>query len=274
MPEARRPPLFPGKHSVRSPAKDASALPRRAVSSMPAALFDTARRGHAPRVSEPADLRRLLDGATLFEGVPARAKDRLAQAARRLRYAAGAPLFRRGDPGEGMILVLDGLVRLHLATAAGREMTLGLVGRGEPIGEVALVDGGPRSADATAMTPVTALLLRHADVRPLIAEEPEVALALLQTFAARLRRTTDQVEAVGLLPLQQRLAAALLRLAAVDPSGLVRQAQGQIAALVAASRPKVNQALAEFRARGLIEPVRAGLRVTDPAGLKNLAEQG
>lgn len=238
------------------------------------ALFGTARRGHAPRVSDPSDSRRLLDAAALFAGVPTRAKDRLAQAARRLRYAAGAPLFRRGDPGEGMILVLDGLVRLHLATAAGREMTLGLVGRGEPIGEITLIDGGPRSADATALTPVAALLLRHADVRPLIAAEPELALALLQTFAARLRRTTDQVEAVGLQPLQQRLAAALLRLAAVDPSGLVRQAQGQIAALVAASRPKVNQALAEFRARGLIEPVRAGLRLTDPDGLRELAEQG
>ncbi len=225
-------------------------------------------------MSEPAELRRLIDRTALFAGLPARARDRLALAARRVRYAEGTTLFRRGDAGEGMILVLDGLVRLHLATAAGREMTLGLVGRGEPIGEIALIDGEPRSADATALTPVSALLLRHADFTALLAEEPGIATALLRTLAAKLRRTTDQVEAVALQPLQQRLAAALLRLAAVDPSGLVRQAQGQIAALVAATRPRVNQALAELRARGLIEPARAGLRLVDPEGLKALADGG
>jgi CRP-like cAMP-binding protein len=67
---------------------------------------------------------------------------------------------------------------------------------------------------------------------------------------------------------------ALLQLAAADPSGLVRLPQGQIAALVAATRPKVNAVLAELRGRGLIEPVRAGLRLSDPAGLRGLAGGG
>lgn len=173
-----------------------------------------------------------------------------------------------------MILVVDGLVRLHLASATGREMTMGLVGPGEPIGEIALIDGGPRSADATALAPVSALLLRHAEVRALLLETPELALALLATLAARLRRTTEQAEAVALRNLPQRLAAALLHLAALDPTGLVRQPQGQIAALIAATRPKVNLALTEFRSRGLIAPARVGIRLTDPSGLRALADAG
>ena len=220
------------------------------------------------------ETRRAIARLAFLHGVPEAALDRLAAAARPVRHAEGAVLFRRGDPGEGLVIVLDGLVRLHLATEAGREMTLGLVGPGEPLGEIALIDGGPRSADATALTPVRALLLRHADAVAVILGDIAVAGALLRTLAARLRRTTDQAEAVGLRALPERVALALLQLAAADPAGLVRLSQGQIAALVAATRPKVNAVLADFRARGLVEPVRAGLRLTDAAGLKALGGGG
>ncbi|WP_372623615.1 Crp/Fnr family transcriptional regulator [Falsiroseomonas sp.] len=217
------------------------------------------------------ETRRLLGRLPFLAGVPDAALDRLAEAARPVRHAAGAQIFRRGDPGEGMLIILDGLVRLHLAAASGRELTLGLAGPGEPVGEIALIDGGPRSADATALTPVRALVLRHADAAAIIAGDAAVAGALLRTLAARLRRTTDQTEAVGLRGLPERVALALLQLAAADPSGLVRLSQGQIAALVAATRPKVNAVLAEFRERGLVEPARAGLRLRDPEGLRALA---
>jgi CRP/FNR family cyclic AMP-dependent transcriptional regulator len=207
----------------------------------------------------------------LFAGVPEGARARLAAAARPVRFKHGEMLFRRGDPAQGMVLVLDGLVRIHLSDAKGRELTLALVGGGEPIGEIALIDGGLRSADATALTPVSALLLCHAAAMTMVASDPVMATALLRTMTARVRRLTDQVEAISLQPLAQRLAATLLRLSAADPSGLVRVAQGQLAALVAASRPKVNAVLSDYKARGLVEPVRAGLRLLDPAGLRALA---
>jgi len=226
------------------------------------------------RVTELLDISRLLDQSALLGALPTAAKARLAAAARPVRFAAGAVIFRRGEPGEGMLLLLHGLVRVHLASAGGREMTISLVGAGEPMGEIALIDGGPRSADATALSPVSALSLRHSDLKALLLDTPELALALLTTLAARLRRTTEQAEAVGLRTLQQRLASALLHLAALDPTGLVRQPQGQIAALIAATRPRVNTALTEFRARGLIEPARVGLRLTDRAGLLALVEAG
>jgi CRP-like cAMP-binding protein len=101
--------------------------------------------------------------------------------------------------------------------------------------------------------------------------DPAAAVALLRALAARLRRTTDQLEAVGLRPVPQRLAAALLKLAAADPAGLVRLHQGQLATLVAATRPKVNLALGEFRQRGFVLPSRAGLRIGDTTGLQAVA---
>ncbi|WP_159996472.1 Crp/Fnr family transcriptional regulator [Roseomonas sp. 18066] len=218
------------------------------------------------------DTLRLLDRVSFLAPLPAASRQALAALARPQRLAEARPLFRRGDPGEGMILVLDGLVRLHLTSAAGRELTLGLAGQGEPVGELALIDGGPRSADATTLTPVSLLLFRHAEAAPLIERDGALAMALLRMVVGRLRRTTDQVEAVGLQPLPQRLAGVLLRLAAADPAGLVRLPQGQIAALVAATRPKVNLALAELRRQGLLVPARAGLRLQDLAALRAIAE--
>jgi CRP-like cAMP-binding protein len=213
-----------------------------------------------------------LDRVPLLAQVPAAAKARLAAAARPVRYRDGAPVFRCGDPGtDGMLVVLDGIVRLHLSTAAGREMTLGLVGAGETVGEIALIDGGPRSADATALTPVGGLMIATASAVAVIESDHAAALALLRELAARLRRTTDQLEAVAMRPVPERLAAALLRLAAADAAGLVRLNQGQLAGLVAATRPKVNQALAAFRAAGLVAPARHGLRLADAEALRALA---
>jgi CRP/FNR family transcriptional regulator, cyclic AMP receptor protein len=212
-----------------------------------------------------------LNNLKLFAGVPEAARAKLAASARPVRFGVDEALFRRGEPAEGMVVVLDGLVRIHLSDAKGREVTLALVGAGEPIGEIALIDGGVRSADATALTPVSALLVRHADAEATIASDPALAMALLKMMTARVRRLTDQVEAISLQPLAQRVAAVLLRLAAADPSGLVRVAQGQLATLVAASRPKVNAVLSEYRARGLIVSVRGGLKLQDPAGLQALA---
>ncbi len=218
-------------------------------------------------------IRQALDRLPLLAQVPPAAKARLAAAARPVRYRDGETVFRCGEPGtDGMLIVLDGIVRLHLSTSAGREITLGLVGAGEPVGEIALIDGGPRSADAMALTPVTGLMIRTASAQDVIESDPATALALLRALAARLRRTTDQLEAVGLRPLPQRLAAALLRLAAADPGGLVRLNQSQLAPLVAATRPKVNVALVQFRERGLVLPSRAGLRIGDATALQAVAQ--
>lgn len=214
----------------------------------------------------------ILATSPLFVRMPEDMRIRLARLAIPKRYSASQVMFCRGDAGDGMLLVLDGLVRIHLSDAKGHEVTLALIGPGEPIGEIALIDGGLRSADATALTPVSALLLHHADVAPLIASDAKFASALLLGMAARLRRLTDQVEAISLQPLAQRLAGTLLHLAAADPSGLVRVAQGQLATLVAASRPKVNAALAEYRKLGMIVSVRAGLKLVDKERLRILAE--
>ncbi len=128
-------------------------------------------------------MRRLLERVPLLAGLPEAAHARLAAAAQLRRYAAGEVVFRRGDPGEdGMLLVLDGLVRLHLVEPGGRELTLALAGAGEPIGELAIIDDGPRSADATALTPASGLLLRRSDTQALVASDAAVATAVLRAL--------------------------------------------------------------------------------------------
>jgi CRP/FNR family transcriptional regulator, cyclic AMP receptor protein len=228
---------------------------------------------HLPPMSDPST-RQALDRLPLLAEVPEAARARLAAAARPARYREGQAVFRAGDPGtDGMLLVLDGVVCLHRSPPSGREMTLGLVGAGKPVGEIALIDGGPRSADATALTPVRGLLVPAASATEVIEKDHAAALALLRALAARIRRTTDRLEDVGLRAVPQRLASAILKLARADPAGLVRLTQGQLAGLVAAPRPKVNAALAGLRARGLVEPARNGssLRIRDAAGLGALA---
>jgi CRP/FNR family cyclic AMP-dependent transcriptional regulator len=217
------------------------------------------------------EVSKLLAGVSLLGGLPAASLAKLATRGRRRRYGQGEPLFRRGDPGDGMFIVLDGLVRIHLSDASGKEVTLTLSGPRESIGELALIDGSPRSADATAFTPVTVLFLDRTDASQLIHSDVGMAVAILKVTAARLRRLTDQVEAVSLRPLPQRVAGALIRLSDADPSGLVRVNQGELANLVAASRSKVNKVLSDLRARGFIENVRAGIRLTDRRGLHDVS---
>ena len=231
---------------------------------------------HAPHpMSAPAApaAESILARLPLLAGVPAQARARLAAAARPVRYRENEVVFRRGEPGaDGMLLVLDGLVRLHVATAAGRELTLGLVGAGGTVGEIALIDGGPRSADVTALTPVSRPAAspcrcgRRHRIRPRRRRRP----------AADPRRPPPAHHRPGGGGRAADPAAAGRRRAGQAGRRRSRRAgaplQGQLAALVAGTRPKVNAALAELRERGLVEPARAGLRLPDPAALRALAE--
>jgi CRP-like cAMP-binding protein len=101
----------------------------------------------------------VLSRHAFFEGVSAGIVDRLAMHAREARYAAGQAVFRKGDEGQGLFAVLSGAVKLSVPSIDGRELVLRMIGAGEIFGEVALLDGGPRTADATAAEPCHLLCL-------------------------------------------------------------------------------------------------------------------
>ncbi len=214
-----------------------------------------------------------------FRGVGAKEVATLRTTLRQRHWRAGETIFQRGDDGAGIIAITAGVVRLSLDSAEGRELTVRMAGPGEMIGELALLDGGGRSTDATAVTGITALVLAHVDFRRLFATSAALQDAVLRTLCARLRDTTSQLQAIALLPLENRLARLFVLLA--QRSGVrradgrvafeLRLAQRELAALVGATRPKVNRVLVGWDASGLIAR-NGGIVACDLAALRLLGE--
>lgn len=209
---------------------------------------------------------KLLHGVGLFAGLDEAALAKLAQGLTPRALESGTTLFRRGDAGDGLAIVTAGTLRIVLATAEGREVTLALAGPGAVVGEMALLDNEARSADAVAAGPTRLLWLTRETFIGVLSRQPEIALSLLANFSRRLRRANTLLEGVALLPLEARLARVLLDTS--DQGRVpVRLSQGEIAGMIAASRPKVNRALAGLAARKMVRTDRTGIRVLDARGL-------
>jgi CRP/FNR family transcriptional regulator len=169
----------------------------------------------------------------------------------------GHVVFREGDPGDRLFVVVDGKVKISRASADGRENLLAVLGPGEMFGELSLFDPGPRTATASALTETTLASLDHDDLRPVLLERPHVAVHLLQALAQRLRRTNEAMADLVFSDVPGRVAKALLDLAekfgeTEDDGVRVRHdlTQEELAQFVGASRETVNKALSEFANRG------------------------
>jgi CRP/FNR family transcriptional regulator, cyclic AMP receptor protein len=175
-------------------------------------------------------------------------------------YAAGQAIFARGDAGTDIYLVLEGRVRLSVLSAEGRELSFSYAGPGDLFGEIAALDGGGRTADATAVTAVHAMTLAHTALRQLVATTPAFASAVIAFLCHRLREADFQLEGVALHRIEVRLARFLLGLlrqregAATAARGTIDlgMSQGELALLLGASRPKVCAALALLEDMGVI----------------------
>lgn len=215
----------------------------------------------------------------IFAGLAPEALSAVAAAARPVSWPAGAVLFQRGDPGDWLLAIGAGRVRIGLVTQGGRELTLRLAEGGETLGELALFDGAPRSADATALVPTRGHLLHRGDYERLAAAIPGLTAALARWLARRLRETTEQLESIALYPLEARAARFLLfTLRQLHGEDLPGQAalrlevnQSELAAVLGATRSKVNRALQALAASGALARSGEGW-VCDTARLIALAE--
>ncbi|MFC5508049.1 MULTISPECIES: Crp/Fnr family transcriptional regulator [Hyphomicrobiales] len=208
---------------------------------------------------ESSAIAAMLGEAGFFAGLPPQALLDCAAEFREQRFEAGQMLFARGEPGDRLLLVAEGRVRLSVTTEEGRELSMRHAARGELLGEIAVLDGGTRSADAVAITPVLALSLRRAALDQLRARHPELSAGIIAFLCRRLRQTTDQLEGIALYPIEARLARFLLvglagrRAAPGKRVPLdVAFSQGELAQLLGASRPKVNAALGALEQAGAI----------------------
>ena len=172
--------------------------------------------------------------------------------------ARGEVIFAEGEPGDRLFVVLEGKVKLGQTSSDGREQVMAVLGPSEMFGELSLFDPGDRTSTATAVTDSVLLGLGQRDLRPWLTGRPEVAEALLQALAKRLRRTNEAMADLVFSDVPGRVAKALLELSEKfgeeqpDGSRLVSHdlTQEELAQLVGASRETVNKSLADFAQRG------------------------
>lgn len=215
----------------------------------------------------------------MFEGLGPEVLDAIGAAARAQTWRPGEVLFQRDDPGDWMVALESGRVRISLVTAGGRELVLRHAEAGEMLGELALIDGQPRSADATSSGEVRGHVLSRAAFQSIARRHPEVLQAALAHLAGMLRATTLQLESIALYQLRARVARFLLltleQLHGEDvPEGAALAlglSQGDLAAVLGATRPKVNRVLQDFRDEGLIDEAD-GIWRCAVAGLRAEAE--
>ncbi len=204
----------------------------------------------------------------------------LTQHSRMLRVPAGHPVMKKGEPAESMMVLLEGRLRVGTVSLEGRAFTFRIVEPVQLLGEIGVLDGGPRSADVTSMTPSRLLVLRRRDCLDAIERHPAVARAMILLLCGRLRDTSLGLEQVATQRLPARMAALLLRLAAdygrpTAGGGVqlpMRLSQGEIGTLVAATREAVNKQLMQFRDEGLLALAAGRIEISRPEALAALLE--
>lgn len=208
----------------------------------------------------------VLAATPLFTALDDSGRRAVLQEMREASFNAGQVIFTRGDPGKEMYLVVAGRVRLSVLTAEGRELSFAHAEPGQIFGEIAMLDGAPRSADATAVSKITALSLSRAAFERLVMAHPVIGEAAIRFLCRRLREADQQLEAIALCPIEVRLARFFLATARQKAGQGERErvavdlgmSQSELALLIGASRPKVNTALSMLEASGALTRTKGG----------------
>lgn len=227
-------------------------------------------------IPTPAEKRRLFEGHALFGKLPQDDLDALLLHARVEHYPSGREIFAKGSPGRSMMAILKGSVRISAPSPAGPDIVLTLLQAGEVFGEIALLDGEDRTADATAISDCDLLVLDHRDFVPFLERRADVCILLLKLLCQRLRRTDQQVEEAMFGRLDGRIAKALLRLAHNAPSPAkggveLRITQQELAGMVGATRESVNKQLHVWQGAGMVKLGKRLIAIPDIDAIEELA---
>jgi CRP-like cAMP-binding protein len=204
--------------------------------------------------------------------------ERISAYIKRRLVPKGQTIFEKGDVGVGLIGVVAGSVKISVNSADGRDVVLNIIRSGEVFGEIALLDGRARTANATAMSDCELIVIERQEFVPFLRSEPDVTLKLMEILCSRLRRTSEQVQDVTFLNLSTRLAKTLLRMTAnAGPSrstGKVAITQREISEIVGRSRESTNKRLRAWARRGWIRLERGSVTVLKADKLEELAATG
>lgn len=213
----------------------------------------------------------------MFADIARDALMQLCHYAKTRRYRKGAVVFSKGDPGDRLLVVMSGTVKIGISAASGRSTIFNLVGAGELIGEIAFLDGSPRTADAVANTACEILSFDKRDFQPFMESQPALLLKFIALLCRRLRWVSQHVEQIGLPDLQSRLARTLVRLGerdgATNPPGKVAVTQQELSEMIGMSRESINRQLRAWVALGWLRLGHGHIVVLDPAPLRTLAAE-
>jgi CRP-like cAMP-binding protein len=223
-------------------------------------------------------LREVLRGSALFARLSDEETDAILAHARMAKYAAGDQIVAKGDPGDSMMAVLNGRVSIGVPSLDGRQVVLSVLRAGDVFGEIALLDGKERTADATALTDCEILIVPRRSLWSLLERRPNLCIDLMLILCDRLRHTNQQVEELAFLDLEARMAKALLRLlkeSVVDqmPAKVVaiRISQHALGELVGGSRESVNKYLHAWKELGIVSIQKGTIVIRDVAALAECA---
>jgi CRP/FNR family transcriptional regulator, cyclic AMP receptor protein len=231
-----------------------------------------------PKSAALKDAHRLLGNCVLFSGLEAEERAAIAAQARIRTFEAGETVFNLGSPGEHMMAVLSGTIRISVPSPDGKELVLTIIQPGEVFGELAVLDGKERSADAIAENACTLAMLYRSDVLSFFQRNPSAWLKLVEVLCQRLRRTDQAFAEVALLQFPIRLAKMMLRLAEVRTNSTpataakIHFSQRELANMVGGTRESVNRCLRNWQRRGIVQIAEGSIVVMNQDALEDIAE--
>ena len=223
--------------------------------------------------------RDLLASSHLFRNIDKSDLEQLAKYTKLKSFKNREVICRRGDLGTQMYLIANGRVTLHTDSDEGKELGFGFLNKGDVFGEIALFDGGVRTATVKAIEKTELLVIERRDFLPFLEKTPRAALQLLSTMAARLRSTDEHFEDIFFRNLPGRLAKKFLGLAESygreTDKGIeidLKLSQGEIGKLTGATRESINKQMRAWEADGLIDCTKGFITIKDPEKLEELSD--
>ncbi len=218
-----------------------------------------------------------LQQTTLFVNMPTADLQTIATDIIPRTFQQGEVIFHEGDPGQMLYLIQAGQVRIFVNGLDGSETSVILFGRpGEIFGELAVVDGMPRSATAIALGQTTLYTMSRENFSKHTRQYPQLALNFMKVLSSRVRSSTQQMDSLASLGIPQRLARKLLQLAQdygkVEENGVsitMPLNQSDLASLIGATRESINKALREFRQKGWLHIQQGQITILDAEALKS-----
>ncbi len=227
------------------------------------------------------EIMRVLERVSIFEELDPRTLEQLGSMFRGRSYDPGELVFRRGDEGNSMMVVVSGQVKMTSLSSDGRELIINMMGPGEVFGELALLDGHPRSTDAVTVEKSKILSLERRDFVPYLESNRQFTQSVIQLLCSRVRRTTMMTEGALFEDLAIRLLNQVLAWTTAygERQGskiIVRHGltQREIGESIGMTRESVNKQLSHWRRLGLLEVRGRSLVILDLEGLRTSTEQG